>query len=555
MQKVYSYHIFFEAVITIILLIGFPSAASCKDETMQRKSDTDGIEAGEMKYREGKDAEAIKIFMEVAEKAHEEHDYKLECLANYNIGVVYISLLSNGEALQYFQKAYDLCIRHKLGAAREVEIINGIAGAFFQSHNYTKAKTTLSQALKIAKANNDSMMIALCASDMALICNKTNAYDSVGYWIGVSKKYSVSEKSNLQLLSIAAETAMLRKDYLRAEEMCKEILSSADKGDANRGLAYTYLMKIASDRGDWEQAMLMEKGGEKENSLNMKTHFFEIAAEMYMKRGDYKRAMQYKDSLIIYNDSLEVINNRQLLDSENIKLEVLKYQQQLDRELQRQKYQTWVWITIAIIFFFIVVISVMFLRNQHQRYITQQEMLALKLDKEHKEKELAEERMHEMELIAEHEQEILKKEIERKNTQMQANAMFVSARNELICDLLKHLDDLGEENQEIRNLRSYLGRLLGRDSKEQEEFMMNVEAADPELSRRLLAIHPDLLQSDIKFLSYVKMNMNMKEMAAILNVNPDSCKRRKIRISKKLGLASSADLYSYLINLSDDKSC
>lgn len=553
MQRFYFYHILFEAVITVILLISMPSSAYSKEVSTQRMEGVEGIEAGEKKYREGDGAEAIKIFMEVAEKAREDHDYKMECLANYNIGAVYISLLSNGDALQYFQKAYDLCTRHKLGAAREVEIISGIAGAFFQSHNYAKAKTTLSQALRIAESNNDSVMIALCASDMALVCNKTNSYDSVGYWIGISKKYSVSEISNLQLLSIEAETAMLRKDYNQAEEICREILSTGDTADANRGLAYTYLMKIASDRGDWEVAMQMEKKGEKEINLNMKTHFFEIAADMYMKRGDYKRAMQYKDSLIIYNDSLEIINNRQLLDSENIKLEVLKHQQELDRMLQRQKSQTWMWITIAIIFFFIVVISAMFLKNQYQRNITQQEMLALKLEKEHKEKELAEERMHELELIAEHEQEILKKEIERKNAQMQANAMFVSARNELIGDLLKHLDDLGEENQEIRNLRSYLGRLLGRDSKEQEEFMKNIEAADPELSRRLLAVHPDLLPSDIKFLSYIKMNMNMKEIAAILNVNPDSCKRRKIRISKKLGLASSADLYSYLINLSEDK--
>ncbi|MDE5796390.1 MAG: hypothetical protein K2H75_04715, partial [Muribaculaceae bacterium] len=162
-------------------------------------------------------------------------------------------------------------------------------------------------------------------------------------------------------------------------------------------------------------------------------------------------------------------------------------------------------------------------------------------------------RIHETELVARHKHEILQKEIERQNTQLQANAMFVSSRNQLIEDLLKYIDNIKSEDDlpEIRNLRKHLGRMLGNDSKDREEFMMNVEAADPDLSRRLLAAHPDLLQSDIKFLGYIKMNMSMKEIAAILNVNPDSCKRRKIRIIKKLGLASSADLYAYLLHLDD----
>lgn len=552
MQKLYFPLLFFATAVAAILLILQPSPVYANPTSSHRTEGIDGIEAGEIKYKEGDAAGAIKIFMEEAEKARKEQDYKLECLANFNIGVVYISLLSNGDALQYFQKAYDLCTRYNLGAGREVEIISGIAGAFFQAKNYTKAKQTLKQALSIAEANKDSVMIAVCASDMALLCNKTNAYDSVGYWIDISKKYSAMEKTSPYLLSIAAETALLREDYDDVERICTEILGYGNDSEAHRGLAYTYLMNVASERGEWDKAKQLEKKAEKAIGLNMKLSFFELASNMYEKCGDYFKALQYKDSLLLYKDSIEIINNHQLLHNENTKLEVLKYQREMDRILQHQKSQTWMWIIIAVIFFFIVVISVMFLKNQHHRHITQQELLALKLEKEHKEKELAQERMHEIELIAEHEQEILKKEIERQNTQMQANAMFVSARNELIGDLLKQLDDIGDENQEIINLRSYLGRLIGRDSKEQEEFMMNVEAADPELSRRLLAVHPDLLQSDIKFLSFIKMNMNMKEIAAILNVNPDSCKRRKIRISKKLGLASSSDLYSYLINLCDN---
>ncbi len=513
----------------------------------------DGIELGEVKFGEGDVAGALKIFMDVAHKADENHDAALACLAYYNIGVTYFSLYSNVEAIQNFQKAYDLCLRNNLGFVREAEIIGGIAGVFFQLGNYAKAKQMLGKAFTIAQSNNDSILLATFTADMALLCNKTGDFDSVPHWLDMARQYAPPDKPAINLLEIAAETAMKQKDYTRAEQLCREILSYPDDANANRGLAYTYLLVIAGEMGRWNEALEYEKKAADEIGLGLKIYYFQEAAKMHENMGDYREALLRKDSLIIYKDSLDKINNRQLIDNENIKFEVMKYQLEAERMLARQKSRTAVWISIATAFLFLLVILAMLWRQQQHRHRTQQQMLALKLEKEHKEKELAEERMHETELVARHKHEILQKEIERQNTQMQANAMFVSSRNQLIEDLLKYIDNIKSEDDlpEIRNLRKHLGRMLGNDSKDREEFMMNVEAADPDLSRRLLAAHPDLLQSDIKFLGYIKMNMSMKEIAAILNVNPDSCKRRKIRISKKLGLASSADLYNYLLHLED----
>lgn len=80
-------------------------------------------------------------------------------------------------------------------------------------------------------------------------------------------------------------------------------------------------------------------------------------------------------------------------------------------------------------------------------------------------------------------------------------------------------------------------------------MVVNFEAADPDFARRVLERHPALLDSDVRFLSYVRMNMQTKDIAALLNITPDSCKRRKIRISKKLGLETSSDLYSHILGI------
>ncbi|MDE6670164.1 MAG: hypothetical protein K2K26_10855 [Muribaculaceae bacterium] len=549
MVRLYSIKTLFNVVWTLCLLC-CPTVSSGKDTI---PTGLEGIELGEVKYGEGDVAGALKIFMDIAHEADDRHDTALACLAYYNIGVTYFSLYSNVEAIQNFQKAYDLCLRNNLGSGRETEIIGGISGVFFQLGNYSKAKQMLSKALAVAQSNNDSVMISTFTADMALLCNKTGDFDSVPHWLDMSRRYLRPGKPTINLLEIAAETAMKQKNYTRAEQLCNEILSYPTDAGANRGLAYTYLLCIAGEKGHWTEALEYEKKAAAEVSLGLKIYYFQVAAKTHEDMGDYRGASALKDSVMTYKDSLETINNRQLLDNENIKFEVMKYQLEAERMLARQKSRTAVWISIATAFLFLLVILALLWRQQQQRHRTQQQMLALRLEKEHKEKELAEERIYETELVARHKHEILQKEIERQNTQLQANAMFVSSRNQLIEDLLKYIDNIKSEDDlpEIRNLRKHLGRMLGNDSKDREEFMMNVEAADPDLSRRLLAAHPDLLQSDIKFLGYIKMNMSMKEIAAILNVNPDSCKRRKIRISKKLGLASSADLYAYLLHLSD----
>ena len=550
MVRFYSLRTLFNVVGWTLCLLCCPVSSVGKDSI---PAGMEGIELGEVKYEEGDVAGALKIFMDVAQKADNSHDEKLACLAYYNIGVTYFSLFSNVEAIQNFQKAYDLCLRNNLGAVREAEIIGGIAGVFFQLGNYGKAKQMLGKAMTIAKRNNDSIMLSTFTADMALLCNKTEDFDSVPHWIDMSRQYDRHNKMAINLLEIAAETAMKQKDYVNAERLCNEILAYPAEAGANRGLAYTYLLRIAGDRGRWNDALHYEKKAADEVGFGLKIYYFHVASHVHETMGDYRGASILKDSVIVYKDSLDEINNRQLINNENIKFEVMKYQLEAERMLARQKSQTAVWISIATAFLFLLIILALLWRQQQQRYRTQQQMLALKLEKEHKEKELAEECMHETELIARHKHEMLQKEIERQNTQMQANAMFVSSRNQLIEDLLKYIDNIKSEDDlpEIRNLRKHLGRMLGNDSKDREEFMMNVEAADPHLSRRLLEAHPDLLQSDIKFLGYIKMNMSMKEIAAILNVNPDSCKRRKIRISKKLGLASSADLYAYLLHLED----
>lgn len=67
------------------------------------------------------------------------------------------------------------------------------------------------------------------------------------------------------------------------------------------------------------------------------------------------------------------------------------------------------------------------------------------LENEHKENLLNQERIRETELIARHEREMMKKEIEQKGRELSATAMFVTSRNELIEDIVKRLEIINDK--------------------------------------------------------------------------------------------------------------
>lgn len=158
--------------------------------------------------------------------------------------------------------------------------------------------------------------------------------------------------------------------------------------------------------------------------------------------------------------------------------------------------------------------------------------------------------MKETELIAHYQHEMMARSLEQKKKELSVSTMFISLRNKLIADLLASLSEIKEAKgtPALNTLVQHLKRLL-KESADSDDFLMKFEAANPDFIKNLQTRHPNLSSSDLRFLAYMRSNLSLKDIASLLNINPDSCKRRKIRLSKKLGLDSSTDLYNYIVEL------
>ena len=101
---------------------------------------------------------------------------------------------------------------------------------------------------------------------------------------------------------------------------------------------------------------------------------------------------------------------------------------------------------------------------------------------------------------------------------------------------------------EIRNYVSKLNRHIKKDSAN-DDFLLHFEETNHGFLSSLREKHPNLNANDIRYVSYLYMNLSIKEISSLLNITPDACRKRKERIGKKMDLQETAELFSYLSSI------
>ena len=534
----------------MIMFCFFNVFSQTAEDSEARKEIDELITHGTSLFESQKYGEAINSFMEATSLGEKEDFPSLTCLAYYNLGVVYFHISETAEAIANFRKAYEICKQYNLGPIREVEIVAGIAGVHFELEEYGKSKQLLKEALKIAKNNNDSIMLAHIWENMALISNKTHDFDSTMLYLNEARRFiSNDEPLKMRIKEIEADRYRMTGDNENAYLILREMFESPQSDISDN--IYVSFLDILSRTGRFDEAIKMEDSISSKISLPYKANFFNIMSGIYSERGLYKKALAYKDSSAFYKDKIAQINNQRQIENSNVKFDILKYQMESDRKVLEMRSKVRLWIIISLIFFILLIVALAVTAYIRYKSKNDRAFLNLQLEKEQNEKRIAQEKMEETEKFAKYRQEMLKRNIEQKNRELEAHLMFMNSRNDLLENLTNYInqDNALTELPAVKKLLQYIKRLQNSNEKDKENFLLNHEAADPEFTGKLLKIHPELLQSDVKFLSYIRMNLSSKEISNILNITPDSCKRRKIRISKKLNLATSSDLYPYLVNL------
>ena len=142
----------------------------------------------------------------------------------------------------------------------------------------------------------------------------------------------------------------------------------------------------------------------------------------------------------------------------------------------------------------------------------------------------------------------IKKEIEKadeiihkKERELLANAMQISENNEVVDLVKKKIKTLLTKDEEIitrKDLKDLENDLESKFIKQNnwEIFKTSFSQVHPNFISNLLKIHPTLTKTEIKFCTYIKINMSSDQIRSLLNISKEGIKKSRYRIRKKMNL-------------------
>ncbi len=149
--------------------------------------------------------------------------------------------------------------------------------------------------------------------------------------------------------------------------------------------------------------------------------------------------------------------------------------------------------------------------------------------------------------------EKLASEVNAKNSKLMFSSMQMAYKNQVLGDIKKDLEkNIIEPNRGLRAiLRKLETELENKDY--WEEFNIYLNEVDQDFVKSLVAQHPELTKNDIRISTLIRLQLNTKEIASLLNVSTRAVEKSRQRLKKRLNLYKNQDLDKYILNFNSKK--
>ena len=264
--------------------------------------------------------------------------------------------------------------------------------------------------------------------------------------------------------------------------------------------------------------------------IRMKT--LEAQSYYYENTGDFQTALSLAKEFKNLSDSLTGENitssmaNLESFYNLNLKEEQIKVLEQLD-----QKKKTRI-IFLIVLSLAILVIAGLIIRMILKGRKQEREVARLEMDKQ---------RLREEELEV---------QIEYKSKQMTSHTLNMMVKNQFLTELEAKLTEVeasceGKPRTQIRRLKSSIQQ-QAQSENDWTLFKNYFEEVNTGFYDSLTRQFPGLSSNDYKLCALLKLNLNIKESANILNISPESVKTARYRLRKKLNLDQDQDLHEFI---------
>jgi tetratricopeptide (TPR) repeat protein len=375
-----------------------------------------------------------------------------------NLGAAYKELGVKDSALFYFKKTLELSKKYNYRVWEGISLGN-IGNVYFNDKNYEQAHQYYLLEFDISKENHTDPIW-------------------LSSYINISKTY-------VKLDSLAKAKVFLKQISDKLQNLQKDKLY-----------------------------------GENEHLKSLQRNFYEIMTEYAQQSGDYKLALQFKDSLNSAQQKIDSTFNSAIVKMSADKLLIQAKDLELAQKEQEKSSQRLMYLLIISLGLIFGVLSYLYMYKSRQRKKRQNERLLSQnkitlLEKQKAEKEL----------------QLAKSQIQHFVDKISENSKIIT---ELESDLyyLKNLEieQKQQVSQTLQNLKS--AKIL--NDQDWYEFQNNFDAAFPDFTISIKNKVPSITVSELRYLMMVQLSLSNKEMARAIGVSDSSIRVTWNRVRKKL---------------------
>lgn len=307
------------------------------------------------------------------------------------------------------------------------------------------------------------------------------------------------------------------------------------------------LARVARKEGNTQLSQeFAEEALEEAKKSNQKTSImvsYQMLSENAEARNDYKSALGYSKKYMQFRDS--VFSDQKAKAIEKLKIEYNTEQKEKDNQLLQSKLdlQNSIYIGVVILLALLVVIGILIIRMQNLKRKKAGELYQ-------REKTILETR----EALTQAELLNTRNQLDFNEKQLVDYMDRILRKNELIEELKRQIANTGTDEELEKSLPSKnLSAIIETKTLSPEDwntFHGLFDSAYEGLLPRLESQYPNITPIEKQLFMLIKLNLNSQEAATVLGVSPDSIKKSRSNLRKKLQLEESTRLKEFLQNFS-----
>lgn len=428
-------------------------------------------------------------------------------------GLLYYDLRQPDKAIGYYAQVLNLSKEPDKKRQESVAFLN-ISNCFLNKQEYDSTLFYLNKAAAGFRSLRDSAFIMMCTMNRGIVSITKGEKDQ-----GLEYYFKVMDYSR-----------RMQKKMLLGHTLFN--IATVYYDNHNMDSATSYFMESMS-----VYRSIPNRNGEK--------NVLQQLAKIEQSKNNWKQAYTYYDRYINIKDS---ILNADLLKNINDLQWKHDFQKKEDENTEiKRKFEVKKRETIVLIITLTLVIIVVVLFGALIRLANKN------LKKSGKLKELQIKHLQEQMVVHEKintlEKLRLQAEIEAKNKELTSSSLQLINKN----DILNNISNLTENfykkkavnDEYYKRLKSFLKENLDQE-RDWEHFKRLFEEVHTDFFKKLKQSCPEISENEMRLCAYLKINLQNKEIAKILNVTPDSLKTLRYRIRKKLNLEKDAVLEDYI---------